>query len=275
MATFDEIDRLARSGDPADRRKALRDVEQSHDLRVVAVLSRLVEADDDPSVRLRAEAALRVMRTRIERALDQIKNTRVGGERPSMPVPRPGGFELRKKLGASDARDRRDAVLEILRHRERHRVDELLQALETEKEGWVRAEIADALGQLGRAETAGDALTRLLDDPVSRVRANAVEALGRLQPPGFQDRLRPRLMDSDRRVRANAAVALKNHMTPEVEDCLDSLVESRDPLDLKAALWALRTIGGTRSIARLELLLDSAPTEIRDDARRALEHLRR
>ncbi len=257
---------MARSPDVGERRRFLREAETSHDLRVVPLVLRLAEADPDPSVKLRADSIRRVLTTRVERVMDLL------GVHRSTP-PRPIAPAGRKRLTDADARERRDAVLELIERRERHRVGELLAALQKEDEGWVRCEIADALGKLGTAHEAGEALVGLLADPVSRVRANAAEALGTLRPRGFEARLEPLLEDPDRRVRGNALVALAGSPSPVVEKALDRLVESRDPLDQKSALFALKRFEGKFAESRLRVLAASEDPSVRKAAEEALASL--
>lgn len=269
MASYQDIERWAHSKDVAERRRALREAESSHDLRVVELVARMARTDTDEAVKIMAQTASRVLRTRLERALSRLD---AGAAAAPTPPPIAVGLHSRKKLTSLEPRERRDAVIEIMRLGERHRVEELLATLAKEKEGWVRAEIAEALGILARPEVARDALVGMLTDAVSRVRANAVEALGKLRPAGFAEPVKKLLMDPDRRVRTNAIVAIGIAEHLEGRDALDALLESGDPLDGKAGVFALGQLGSPEAEERLRFLADNADNEVAQAARKALEY---
>jgi HEAT repeat protein len=139
-----------------------------------------------------------------------------------------------------------------------------VEALKNEPEGWVRSEQAWALGLLGSGEGVEEALIHLFEDPVSRARANAVEALHRIGAKNFQELALPLLQDQDRRVRANTALALAHTHWKEAHSCLEKLSVSPDRLDRQAAIFSLQTIPLERRRGILFPMKDDPDPDIRD-----------
>lgn len=262
---LDEFRRGLTSPDPHKRRLALHAAEGSHDLRVLHRIIQVARGDDDKAVRSVAVRCLRDMAQRVHEAQRALR-TVPGLEpvAPSAPPPRrdvPG-------LDDPDAARRQKAVKAIAAAGDTARVPELVAALERETDGWVRSEMAWALGLLSLGEGVQEALVELLDDPVSRARANAVEALYKLRATGYSQQVLPLLEDSDRRVRSNAALAVAQGHWMDAEPVLLALARSYDRLDRQAAVFVAGQLPMHRRAEILKLLRDDVDERIRTEARK-------
>lgn len=267
---LEELGRLAASDNPQERRRAARQGELCEDLRAARILFPLAKADPDPGVRYVARSALKVFVRRmrdLEQELRQIPDLFPRGPEPLPEISR----DYVALLLNPDPAQRRETVIEIGDRRLVSMRAKLVEMLDLESEGWVRAEVARTLGLLGDGSGTREALLECLRDPVSRTRANAVEALGLLRSPGYQDQIEPLLQDPNRRVRANAVQALAASHWHRVEGTLRSLVESADALDRQAALFVLRSLSASRRAASLEFLSKDKDPGIQRQARDLLE----
>ena len=250
---LEEIRRLTYSTNPQERRRAARHVEISHDLRVAHIVFPLAENDPDPGVRYVARSSLKAFVLRLLDAEKKLKSIPDLFPRPPEVMP-----EVRKDLGESlEAKDpalRRETIIEIGDRKEIRYRKRLIELVALEKEGWIRAELARTLGLLGGNPATTDALYSLLQDPVSRARANAVEALGNIKPPGFEAKVVLLLKDDNRRVRANAVLALSKGHWHFAEPVLNDLCNSSSTLDRQAALFVLRSLSSGKRRPFLKVL---------------------
>jgi len=116
-----------------------------------------------------------------------------------------------------------------------------------------------------------DFLTRSLRDNDSRVRANAIEAIEKLDLPDTTRLLLPMLKDEDNRVRANVIKALWNKDDPgKLLEALKEMASDQNPWMKASAVFVL---GKVRIPGRIELLAAMALEEhpkVRENARQAL-----
>lgn len=116
-----------------------------------------------------------------------------------------------------------------------------------------------------------DFLTRSLRDDDSRVRANAIEAIERLDLPDVTRLLLPMLKDEDNRVRANVIKALWNKDDPgKLLEALKEMASDQNPWMKASAVFVLSRV---RIPGRIELLAAMAHEEhpkVRENARQAL-----
>lgn len=116
-----------------------------------------------------------------------------------------------------------------------------------------------------------DFLTRSLRDDDSRVRANAIEAIERLDLPDVTRLLLPMLKDEDNRVRANVIKALWNKDDPgKLLEALKEMSSDQNPWMKASAVFVLSRV---RIPGRIELLAAMAHEEhpkVRENARQAL-----
>lgn len=261
---LDELRRGLASSDPHQRRLAIHAAEKSHDLRVLHRVIQVARGDDDEGVRSVALRCLRVMSDRVHDARRALQT--VPGLAPPPPSAPPPPRDL-PGLDDPDPPRRQKAVKAIAQARDKSKVPDLVEALRTEKDGWVRSEMAWALGMLELREGVQEVLVPLLKDPVSRARANAVEALFRLKADGFHRQALPLLKDPDRRVRSNAALALAQGYWGDAEPVLVALARSYDPLDRQAAVFVAGQLPLSRRGSVVRLLRDDVDERIRARAR--------
>lgn len=116
-------------------------------------------------------------------------------------------------------------------------------------------------------------LTKALQEEDARVRANAIEAIERLDLPDFTRLLLPMLNDEDNRVRANVIKALwKKEDHDQLLGALKVMAIDDNPWMKASAVFVLDKVNIP---GRLELLADMAGDEhpkIRQNAREALFH---
>ncbi len=91
----------------------------------------------------------------------------------------------------------------------------------------------------GRAPRRVTAARAALGHPDSRVRANAVEALGQIDPDA-EDRLGRYCDDPDNRARANAVLALLRRGRGEAEGALRDMLRDGDALHRVSGVWVAR-----------------------------------
>ena len=136
----------------------------------------------------------------------------------------------------------------------------------------VRSTAASALGSIPNP-TSQRLLRECLNDPDSRVRANAVEALERISAtdePGIWERLD----DEDNRTRANAAKALLKLGVREAAETLCRMLRDADAEQRKSALWVVGELRLASLVRRIQHLAEADPeSEVRQQAQQVLGSL--
>ena len=189
--------------------------------------------------------------------------TRTGGAPAPAESRPPAGSSVMTGLASPDPRVRMRAVQEAGSSGQTDLLGVLLGLLAHETDAQVLATLAVSVGQLGGAQAVAP-LTRLLTHKNARVVANAVEALGRSADPALHDALFPLRRHEHRRVRANVAVALGHVEDFNVRPMLQALAGSPDPVDRRAAAWALHKLDRPDLGELLRgLESDSDPTVVR------------
>ena len=265
---LDEFRRGLTSPDAHKRRLALHAAEESHDLRLLHRIVQVARGDDDAAVRSMAVRCLRTWTRRIREA-ERALRTVEGLEPP--PPSAPPKAQDQPSLEDADAARRQKAVKALVATGDKTRVRELVTALEREDDGWVRSEMAWALGQMVLVDGVQAALEKLLTDPVSRARANSIEALYKLGAVGYQSKVLPLLADQDRRVRSNAALAVAQGHWMDAEPVLLALARSYDRLDRQAAVFVAGELPRNRRGEIVKLLRDDVDERIRENARQLEE----
>jgi HEAT repeat protein len=102
-----------------------------------------------------------------------------------------------------------------------------------------------------------------------RVRANAVEALGRIGRN--LDILVPFLKDPNNRVRANAMVALKDGDYVDVIPAVYDMIAHEDPIFRRSSIYAIKQLKDERALDALEHLAQDADETVKSQAIEALQ----
>lgn len=122
------------------------------------------------------------------------------------------------------------------------------------------------LGELEMVDCLDQVLV-YLNSPENRVRANAVEAAGRL---GYKDDdMMKFLEDDNNRVRANAIVALSAHF--DVSDAVNKMSRHSDPIFRMSLLYAIREIRSSFAIDALNYLIHDNEESVRIQAMEILQ----
>ncbi len=121
-------------------------------------------------------------------------------------------------------------------------------------------------GELGQVEFTSSILP-YLDSEDHRIRANAVEAVGRLGYRGKE--LSKYLEDQNNRVRANAIVALAEWM--DVSEAINLMSQHQDSLFRKSLLYAIKQIRDKSAMDALEYLIHDNEISIRNQALEVLQ----
>ena len=128
-----------------------------------------------------------------------------------------------------------------------------------------------------RASRNPEWVRKMLAEPDSRVRANAVEGLWETRSSLAAALFREAALDPDHRVAANALIGL--HCCGETEgvitDVLGNMLRSQNPLARSAAAFASGYIMDVNSTSALEGLLRDRDASVRGQALRALIRIRR
>ena len=122
------------------------------------------------------------------------------------------------------------------------------------------------LGELGLLEFLSQILP-FLNSEDDRVRANAVEAIGKLGKG--VEYLSPFLEDRNNRVRANAVVAMADGL--DVSEAISRMASHEDPLFRRSALYAIKQVRLESSLAALEALIHDEEVGIRNQALEVLQ----
>lgn len=141
-----------------------------------------------------------------------------------------------------------------------------------EPDATVLSRILSALGQI-RFRPGLELLRQCLSHTDGRCRANAVEAVARMEDEEVLRDLTPLLDDAHHRVRANAAVALKEALPREAMRTLQQLADSGDESHQRASVHALGQIGGAGIIPLLEPLARSESQEVAIRSRKLLARM--
>lgn len=157
-------------------------------------------------------------------------------------------------LGAAGARNRADALLDLLTH---------------DPNSFVRERAAVALGHLRVRRTVSAVITVLASDPADGVRAWAAWALGRLgRRAALDSLLRAAREDTEGFVRGAAATSLSDFDDPRVLDIL--IIMLRDDPDEFARSCAAWSLGWLRDRAAagalITALADDRATQVRSSA---------
>ena len=96
-------------------------------------------------------------------------------------------------------------------------------------------------------------LREQLQDPNSRVRANAIEALWEVQVEGAEELLLRAAFDSNNRVIGNAAYGLYKLGNPKAVPILYSLLRHPDPLFRISGLWVVTQLGDPRFLEYVQM----------------------
>jgi len=152
-------------------------------------------------------------------------------------------------------------------------VDDILSRFDDKATARMRACVLSALGRLGKVEHTRlqDVLSRALGDDDTRVRANAVELVERLQLPDAPRVLVPLMGDEDNRVRANVLKALWNsHDRETLVTALEEMVKASNHWMRASAAFVLRYLDVENRYALVGRLLRDSDAEVRASAVKTL-----
>ena len=126
--------------------------------------------------------------------------------------------------------------------------DDLIAQLSSSNDAVVIASVVSQLTEFGSAEDARR-IAALLRHPDDRVRANAVEFIGRFGEPELQLHLLvPMMGDKDNRVKGNVATALGRLGHPTVQGYLERLMNDDKISNRESAVYALCNLRGEKVV---------------------------
>ncbi|MBI4860492.1 MAG: HEAT repeat domain-containing protein [Candidatus Riflebacteria bacterium] len=181
---------------------------------------------------------------------------------------------LRVMLHAPDRQRRLVAIRDLARERHAGVAALLAEALAREQDPRIQAELISSLPRVGAPP---ETVERYVEAAHPRVRANALEALTRMEAASaipFQIRLK----DPRPRVRSAAAVGLAGR-APDRESltaaltALDDLARAGDPWSRAAGCWGLGRVGHRTFVPALIERLDDSDLMVRRQATLALERI--
>jgi HEAT repeat protein len=176
---------------------------------------------------------------------------------------------------AFDPRDLHSADVEtvlrclsrILENQYLEMAPQVIQVLEKFKHDFrVSSYILRILGELCLSDYLSQVLP-FLNSEDDRVRANAVEAVGKMGKP--VDYLVPFLQDRNNRVRANSIVALAGGM--DVTDAVLQMSQDENPLFRRSVLYAIKQIKQPGVLRALESLIHDTEVGVRNQALEILQ----
>lgn len=143
----------------------------------------------------------------------------------------------------------------------------LAQHLETETEPHVRATLVKSMGLIGD-ETISPLLAIYLDDADSRVRANCVEALTQLKisRDDLRETISKLVNDPSNRVRANVAISLLDLGEDKGREILKKMIKSKDEFMRASAAYAFGETGEAEDRPAIISLLGDPSFLVRKNA---------
>ncbi len=171
----------------------------------------------------------------------------------------------REGLEDGNPKLRMNIVNTIISEKDTKALPELVEHLSREENEFVLSRILSAIGILGGADPAlfGPIVSGYLDNPDSRVVANALDALRLIKASGFEAVVRPLLESPEARVRANALryLVARAQFDPRVH--LQTMLESGEPPMQLAAMHLIHELERKELGDLLKLVASSANTEVR------------
>ena len=174
---------------------------------------------------------------------------------------------------------RSEAMEQITRDSSEEQISSILDRLKLEKDPGVIARGLAALSHSKATEKLKMRIfTTFLSHEDNRVRANALEGMGRWLPDDQKDFFLPHLDDPNNRVRANAILALASAKDFEasylesIYDCLKILLkDTRENYQL-SGLFCMGSIQNLNLLPLIQTPLDSSFTKVREKAWEILEN---
>jgi len=143
----------------------------------------------------------------------------------------------------------------------------MVELLQSHKEDYrVCSYVIRVIGELTMGEYLGQILP-FLNAEDDRVRANAVEAVGKLGKGA--DYLSAFLEDRNNRVRANAVVAMADQV--DISQAVMGMASHEDPLFRRSALYAIKQVKSPGALSALESLIHDQEVGIRNQALEVLQ----
>lgn len=249
------------------------------DKRIVPVLIKVLETDENPGVKHFVKKALAAIQKehgdikKIVAELDAEKSQPPAAGPVAPPQPKPEDMP-------PDTREAVDTILRRLREKDVSLIEEAREQLAAEEDPYIKATYISAVGRLGDESNMGDVIG-FLSDADFRVIANTVEALERLGNPQCVEALVKLISHQDNRVRANVIKALWKFTDSNVSinrhviDKLKQMLESDNPDMVESALFVLSEIADEEAIDILDKAAYSDNIELSAKASVMLEKAKR
>ena len=256
--------KLIASPHVAYRNSAAYALKEMHIPASIPLLEKLYQ-DEDESVREKAREGLVYL---ADEGSSKAKN---------ILIDQPEKQELETTTGERTSEDWIESIRHALESQDKQSLEIFLTRLkgsngESEKDEKVMASLIMGIGRLGGQKQA-PVLQPYLQHPNTRIRANAVEALGLLLPAGKRKCLLPCFEDQNNRVIGNTILTLIHDFDPEACTALSEIAQSSNMLDQLTAVYCIGALGEERNLQLSEYLLESAYTEVREKMIRVLEAL--
>jgi len=179
----------------------------------------------------------------------------------------------REALRSPDPEDRLRCVQAIAKSEKPDFLDILREAAATETDPLVRSALPLAISIIGSADDINLIVTRFINDANARVRANAIEALGRIGDKRAYPFIIGFLQDKDNRVRTNAALALNKFGKVNLVQTLQEMLYQPQVWMRDSAAFALQVIKIPEAIPLLEMAIQDSYLGVRLKAKKALQGL--
>jgi HEAT repeat protein len=269
---------LLRHKNSRTRESAARSLAYVHDPRLIEPL---LQAIRDPAIQDTAAQSLHwIVKYRgIDVALDAFAMKDVHQEVRRVALVEISRSDHPKKVellieGLADPGDEVQgwAVRALAKVKPREAVESLIVVLKTAKNNGVRADAAEALGEIGDPK-AFDALTEAVGDKTSLARAAAAKALGKLGDPGAIPSLLGLLDNEGFDSRRYAAYALARFEDPRVAPALIGLLKHPSATTRTDAAWALGKVKAPGVVEALVTASNDEDSYVRNAATSSLARL--
>ena len=165
--------------------------------------------------------------------------------------------ESKKIMRSGETQDKLVVSFQILKTKDQRALPMLLSSIESEKDPFVLSAYAKALGAIGDgSDVVWSTLQGLMKHEDSRVRANTIEALDKVEDDLVWPILVPMLQDPDNRVKANTIRSLLKRNVEGAQDLVAKLAYSSKQSRRESALFCMSRANAPWCSPILQNMLD-------------------
>lgn len=264
----DLLENMIRGGDPAMIASAVSVIGEIGRAELIPLLSDAAAVGGSEIMPKVEQALMNLSKQDPEaaRILEELKKSTAAGKTSPSSIEDIITQKIRESLSSKNPELRLKGVSEAAASSNPALARPLAELISRESDPKIRAAAVNAIGRVGARDVLGIIEKALLDsDP--RTRANAVEVYGTASPEGLVQSLEPLLADGSNRVKANAALALARTGHAGATAAIAAMASSGDPMTQRSAIYVIMDLEGREDlVAMLGPLVSSADPAVRSKA---------